>query len=83
MGMIYGAVIVSSIVSGVFIGAVFDRTGGYGAAFLTFLVLMMIAALAALFIRKPEDSTRDRLKPQAADLPPAESANIVASGSPR
>jgi MFS family permease len=79
MGMIYGAVIVSSILSGVFIGAVYDRTGSYAGAFLTFLGLMVIATLAALFIRRPDADGRV----QAADLPSAESANIVASGSPR
>jgi MFS family permease len=83
MGMIYGAVIVSSIVSGVFIGAVFDRTGSYRDAFAAFLVLMVMCAFAALSIRSPEILRERRQTNQAADLPSAESANIVARGSPR
>jgi MFS family permease len=81
MGMIYGAVIVSSIVSGLFTGMVFDRTGSYSIAFATFLVLAVIAALAAFVIREAEASGKQAA--QAADLPSTESANIAVKGSPR
>ncbi len=55
MGMIYVAVVVSSILCARFIGAVFDRGGGYNPAFLTFLAIAVLAALAALLVRAPQD----------------------------
>ena len=83
MGMIYVAVVVSSIVSVRFIGAVFDRTGNYSAAFLIFLAIAVISAAASLLVRTPQGVARKSGAAQAADLPAAESVNIVARGSPR
>ena len=53
MGAIYVAVVVSSIVSIRYAGTVFDSAGDYSGAFLTFLVLAVISALAALIVRVP------------------------------
>ena len=86
MGLIYVAVVVSSIVCSRFIGAIFDRTGGYRVAFLTFLAIAMISALATFLVRAPrrEDLRLTRSgNPQAADLPPVDPANMVVKGSPR
>jgi MFS family permease len=80
MGMIYVAVVLSSIVCASFVGAVFDRTAGYRPAFLTFLVMTGLAALAALLIRTPEEATNHG---QAADLSRDAAGNIAANGSPR
>ena len=52
MGAVYVAVVLSSIVSVRFAGAVFDRTGNYRAAFMTFLVLAAVAAIATQLIRE-------------------------------
>lgn len=56
MGMIYVAIVVSSILCARFIGEVFDRGGGYNPAFLTFLAIAALAALAALLVRTPQDA---------------------------
>ncbi|HMI95066.1 MAG TPA: MFS transporter [Micropepsaceae bacterium] len=80
MGMIYVAVVVSSIVCVRFIGGVFDRTAGYNPAFLTFLVIAVLSALAVLLVRAPQEMTDDV---QAADLSRNEPGNIAAKGSPR
>lgn len=53
MGAVYVAVVLSSIVSIRYAGAVFDSAGEYSGAFLTFLVLAAISALAALLVRVP------------------------------
>jgi len=55
MGLIYVAVVVSSVVSVPFAGASFDRTGGYSSAFLTFLVLAAVSTIAAMLIRNPAE----------------------------
>ena len=80
MGMIYVAVVLSSIVCAGFIGSVFDRTAGYDLAFLTFLAVAVLSALAVFPIRVAQESTVDAY---AADLPRNEPGNIVANGSPR
>lgn len=54
MGMIYVGVVVSSILCARFIGAIFDRTAGYNAAFLTFLGIAVLSALAVLLVRTPQ-----------------------------
>jgi len=79
MGMIYVAIVVSSILCARFIGAVFDRGGGYNPAFLTFLAIAVLAALAALLVRAPQDVASEVL---AADLSRNEPGNIAAKGSP-
>jgi MFS family permease len=56
MGMIYVAVVVSSILCARFIGDVFDRTGGYHQAFQIFLAIAVLAALTALLVRAPQDA---------------------------
>ena len=53
MGWMYVGVGVASIVLVRFIGTMFDRTGGYNAAFLTFAALAGLATLAALLVRVP------------------------------
>jgi MFS family permease len=53
MGAMYVVILGSSIVSAWFVGAVFDRTGRYDAAFQTFLVLAAISTMAALLVRAP------------------------------
>jgi len=53
MGAIYVAVVVSSVVSVRYAGAVFDSAGEYSSAFLTFLVLAVVSAVAALIVREP------------------------------
>jgi MFS family permease len=58
MGAAYVLVGVSSIVSVSFAGAVFDRTKSYEDAFLTFLALSVIAAVAALAVRAPRTLNR-------------------------
>src|SRR5258705_12042049 len=77
MGMIYVAVVVSSIVCSRFIGAIFDRTGGYRMAFLTFLAIAMISALATFLLRAPRRenlSLKRHGSAQAADFPPVDPA---------
>jgi MFS family permease len=59
MGMIYVGVVVSSIVCSRFIGAVFDRTAGYNPAFLTFLAIAILSALAVLLVRTPPEITAE------------------------
>jgi hypothetical protein len=59
MGMIYVGVVVSSIFCARFIGAVFDRGGGYNPAFLTFLAIAVLSALAVLLVRTPPEITAD------------------------
>jgi MFS family permease len=80
MGMIYVAVVVSSIVCVRFIGGVFDRTAGYNPAFLTFLAIAVLSAVAVLLVRMPQEIAGDL---QAADLSRSEPGNIAAKGSPR
>jgi MFS family permease len=53
MGAVYVAIGISSIASVRFVGAVFDRTGNYREAFITFMVLSGIAALGSLMVRPP------------------------------
>ncbi len=48
MGLVYVSVVTSSVASVLFVGAMFDRTGNYDAAF---AVLLGVAALAALATR--------------------------------
>jgi MFS family permease len=79
MGLIYAGVVVSSLVTVRFIGAVFDSTGAYHSAFLAFLVIAAGSALAAVLIRAPAGEA----ELQAADLSLAASKNIVGNGSPR
>jgi MFS family permease len=81
MGMIYVAIVVSSILCVRFIGGVFDRTAGYSPAFLTFLMIAALCALAVLLIRTPRDVTAD--VQAAANASGNEPGNIAASGSPR
>jgi MFS family permease len=84
MGMIYVAVVVSSIVCVRFIGGVFDRTAGYNPAFLTFLAIAVLSALAVVLIRAPQDSTADlQAADLSVDLSRSEPGNIAANGSPR
>jgi MFS family permease len=52
MGAMYVATGVSSIVSVGFVGAVYDRTGHYQEAFLTFALLSVFAALALFVLRR-------------------------------
>ena len=56
MGMIYVGVVVSSIVCVRYIGAEFDRTAGYGSAFLAFLAIAVLSALAVLLTGPPQDA---------------------------
>jgi MFS family permease len=53
MGAMYVVILGSSIASAWFVGAMFDRTGGYNVAFVTFLVIAGGATLAALLVRTP------------------------------
>ena len=76
MGMLYVAVVLSSVVSVGFIGAVFDMTRGYDAAFGAFLVIAIVTALGAFALRTPAAD-------QAAETLSTEAANIVANRSPR
>lgn len=59
MGAMYVVILGSSIASAWFVGATFDRTGQYGMAFLTFLVLAGISTLAALFVRTPPSDLKN------------------------
>lgn len=53
MGWVYALTLVLSIVASLFIGMVFDRTHGYGAAFASFLALSLaVLAVAALLSRR-------------------------------
>lgn len=54
MGAVYVGIGISSIVSVRFVGAVFDRTGNYRAAFLVFAGLSVVAALGTLLLRPPQ-----------------------------
>ncbi len=54
MGAMYVIILGSSIVSAWFVGAIFDRTGNYNAAFLTFLAIALGAAIATLLVRPPQ-----------------------------
>src|SRR5262249_50517629 len=76
MGMLYVAVVLSSVVSVAFIGTVFDRTSAYDTAFAAFLAVGIVSALAAFAIRTPQTD-------QAADTASTEGTNIVANRSPR
>jgi len=58
MGAMYVVILGSSIVSAWFVGAIFDRTGQYGVAFLTFLALAAASTLAALSVRTPQSKTQ-------------------------
>jgi sugar phosphate permease len=51
MGMIYVGVVVSSVASVYFAGAMFDRSGNYNAAFAAFLGLAILMALATRLMR--------------------------------
>jgi MFS family permease len=51
MGGMYVATGISSIVSVAFVGAVFDRTGNYNLAFMTFVGLSVLAAAAVMAVR--------------------------------
>jgi MFS family permease len=51
MGAVYVAIGISSIASVRFVGAVFDRTGNYREAFITFMVLSVFAAMGSLIVR--------------------------------
>ena len=57
MGAMYVVILGSSIVAAWFVGAIFDRTGQYRVAFLTFLVVAAGSAIATLLVRTPN---RDR-----------------------
>jgi MFS family permease len=83
MGMIYVAVVVSSIVCVRFIGGVFDRTAGYNPAFLTFLAIAVLSALAVLLIRAPQHSADLQAADLSVDLSRSGPGNIAANGSPR
>jgi MFS family permease len=51
MGAMYVVILGSSIAAAWFVGTIFDRTGQYRLAFLTFLVLAAGSALATLLVR--------------------------------
>ena len=53
MGAMYVVILGSSIISAWFVGAMFDRTGHYGGAFLTFLVIAAASMLAVFVVRTP------------------------------
>ncbi|HEY4266109.1 MAG TPA: MFS transporter [Micropepsaceae bacterium] len=53
MGAMYVVILGSSIAAAWFVGASFDRTGGYNVAFVTFLVIAGAATLSALLVRTP------------------------------
>jgi MFS family permease len=59
MGGMYVATGISSIVSVAFVGAVFDRTGSYNAAFMTFVGLSVLAAAAVIAVRPALARVRD------------------------
>jgi MFS family permease len=79
MGMIYVAVVLASVCSVRFIGAIYDGTGGYGAAFLSFLGIAVMSSLAVLLIRTPQTQGPTE-KDQAAEADPS---NIVVNAAPR
>jgi len=76
MGMLYVAVVLSSVVSVAFTGMVFDRTGTYAPAFEAFLLIAIVSAVAAFAIRVPQSA-------QAADALSSEASNMVVKRSPR
>ena len=76
MGMLYVAVVLSSVVSVAFTGTVFDRTGAYAPAFEAFLLIAIVSGAAAFAIREPQSG-------QAAEALSTEAANIVVNRSPR
>jgi sugar phosphate permease len=76
MGMLYIAVVLSSVVSVAFTGTIFDRTGAYAPAFEAFLWIAIVSSAAAFAIRAPQSG-------QAAEALSTEAANIVVNRSPR
>jgi MFS family permease len=54
MGAMYVVILGASIISAWFVGAIFDRTGQYDEAFLTFLILAGCSAFATLLVRTPK-----------------------------
>jgi len=58
MGAMYVVILASSILSAWFVGAMFDRTGQYGSAFLTFLAIAVGAAVATLLVRTQQTALK-------------------------
>jgi MFS family permease len=54
MGAMYVVILGSSIIAAWFVGAIFDRTGQYQAAFLIFLVLAAGSTISTLLVRTPK-----------------------------
>jgi predicted MFS family arabinose efflux permease len=59
MGMIYVSIVISSVVSVYFVGAMFDRAGNYDGAFLALLCAAAVAALATRCICIPSNSAKE------------------------
>jgi MFS family permease len=57
MGAMYVVILGASLAAAWFAGAIFDRTGGYGPAFQTFLGLAAVSMLAVFCVRTPRGKT--------------------------